>query len=348
MILKSEGSRMINKSPRNTNSWTAVKDKALITSHKPMEKNAKIYIAGHRGMVGSAIVRKLKEQGYNNLILRSHEELDLTNQLATRKFFEEVRPEYVILTAAKVGGIAANMKSPADFLYENLMIECNVIEFSRKYGVKKLLFMGSSCIYPRLCPQPMKEDYLLTGPFEPTNEGYALAKVAGIKLCYYNNMQYGTKFISLIPPNIYGPGDNFNPVSSHVIAALIRKFHIAKTENHRFVEIWGSGNARREFMFVEDLADGAIFLMNNYESSEWINIGVGEDITIKHLAMLIKDVVGFKGEIRFNPSKPDGMPQKLLDISRISALGWKAKTNLIDGIKLTYKWFLKNIWRDLK
>ncbi|GAB6189643.1 GDP-L-fucose synthase [Marinitoga arctica] len=311
-----------------------------------MEKTAKIYVAGHRGLVGSAIVRKLKNLGYTNIITRTHKELDLTNQKATREFFEKEKPEYVFLAAAKVGGIKANMSYPVEFLYENLMIQNNVVKAAYDYGVKKLVFLGSSCIYPRECPQPMKEDYLLSGKLEPTNEGYALAKIAGLRLCEYYNKEYNTNFMSVMPSNVYGPGDKFYSEESHVISALITKFHDAKINNKPYVEVWGTGNARREFLFVEDLADAIIFLIKNTEIKEFINIGTGYDISIKELARLIKNIVGYTGHIKFDNTKPDGMPQKLLDVSKIHNLGWKHKVDLEEGIKKTYQWFLENYQKE--
>lgn len=303
-------------------------------------KDSKIFIAGRNGLVGSSIERKFKEKGYYNIIGLSSRELDLKNQLAVQEYFELERPEYVVLAAAKVGGIRANIERPAEFLYDNLMIQNNIIESAYKYGVKKLLFLGSSCIYPRLAPQPMKEEYLLDGKLEPTNEGYAIAKIAGLKLCEMYNRQYGTEFISVMPCNIYGIGDNFDPNHSHVVAGLIRKFHEAKVNNLSFVDVWGTGNARRELLFNEDLAEACVFLFENYSGSDFLNIGAGEDISIKDLAYLVKRITGFTGEIKFDTSKPDGMPQKLLDVSKIHALGWRHEVSLEDGIKRTYEWFL--------
>lgn len=308
-----------------------------------MNKNSKIYVAGHRGMVGSAIVGKLRSQGFENLLLKPHEELDLLDQKVVVDFFEENKPEYVFLAAAKVGGILANNTYRAQFIYENLQIQNNVIHSSHLHGVKKLLFLGSSCIYPKFAPQPIKEQYLLTGELEPTNESYAIAKIAGIKMCQAYNFQYGTNFISVMPTNLYGPNDNFDLKTSHVLPALIRKFHEAKIENKPFVEIWGSGSPHREFLYSDDLADACLFLMNNYDDNEIINIGVGEDISIKELAMLIKDIIAYPGELKFDTSKPDGTPKKLLDVSRLNKLGWQAKTPLRRGIRQTYEWFLKNL-----
>jgi GDP-L-fucose synthase len=283
----------------------------------------------------------LQSQGYNNLILRTHQELDLEIQKDVNDFFERERPEYVFLAAAKVGGIYANNTFPADFIYNNLIIQVNVIHAAYKYGVKKLLFLGSSCIYPRLALQPMKEEYLLTGEPEPTNEPYAIAKIAGIKLCQSYNRQYGTNFISVMPTNLYGPNDNYDPINSHVLPALIRRFHEAKIQELPFVEVWGTGTPRREFMYSLDMVEACIFLMENHNSGEIINIGTGEDITIRELAALISEVIGYKGEIRWDNTKPDGTPQKLLDVSRLHSMGWKHKTSLKDGLRLTYQDFLK-------
>lgn len=305
-----------------------------------MNPSSKIYVAGHSGMVGSAIVRILENNGYSNIIRRRSSELDLKDQKAVEAFFESESPEYVFLAAAKVGGIGANISSPADFLYDNLMINSNVIHAAYKYGVIKLLFLGSSCIYPRLSPQPMKEEYLLDGKLEPTNEGYALGKIIGIKLCEYYNKQYGTEFISAMPPNLYGENDNFDPEHSHVIAALIKKFHEAKLNHQNEVVIWGTGKARREFMYVDDAASACLFLMQNYDKSEHINIGSGEDISIWELANLIGKVIGFKGEIVKDINKPDGMPQKLMDNSKIHKLGWKHSIGMKEGIEKTYSFFI--------
>lgn len=351
-----------------------------------MDKKARIYIAGHRGLVGSAIVRRLQAEGFSNLIFRTHKELDLTNQADVEAFFEKERPEYVFLTAAKVGGIMANNTYRAEFIYDNLVIALNVIHASYKYGAKKLLNLGSSCIYPKFAPQPMKEDHLLTGPLEPTNEPYAIAKIAAIKLCLYYNEQYATNFISVMPTNLYGPDDNFDLYTSHVLPALVRKFYLGKClENNNWqlirrdldkrpidgvdgkasdkdilavlqkygisplvphssslvtVSIWGSGEVYREFLYVDDLADACVYLMKNYDYKdigEFINIGTGEDIKIKDLALMIKDIVGFKGEVQHDLSKPDGTPRKLLDVSRIRSLGWRAKIDLADGIKSVYE-----------
>ncbi|MGX1638794.1 GDP-L-fucose synthase [Sphingobacterium sp. NPDC055431] len=306
-----------------------------------MEKQAKIYVAGHRGMVGSAIYRKLKELGFENIIVRTSKELDLRDQQAVKEFFETEKPEYVFLAAAKVGGIMANNVYRADFIYENLAIQNNVIHFSHENDVKKLMFLGSSCIYPKMAPQPLKEDYLLTGTLEPTNEPYAIAKIAGIKMVESYRMQYNDNYISVMPTNLYGINDNYHPENSHVLPALIRKFHEAKVNNSPTVNIWGSGKPMREFMFADDLADACIFLMENYNDLQFVNIGVGEDISIRELAELIKEVVGFQGELEFDSSKPDGTPRKLMDVSKLTSLGWKAKTNLKEGIKLAYEDFLK-------
>jgi GDP-L-fucose synthase len=344
-----------------------------------MQKNDRIFIAGHMGLVGSAITRRLQSEGYSNLVLRSHRELDLMRQAEVEAFFKAEKPDYVFLAAAKVGGILANNTYPAEFIYENLLIETNVIHHAYKAGVKKLLFLGSSCIYPRDCPQPMKEEYLLSGKLEPTNEPYAIAKIAGIKMCQSYNRQYGTRFISVMPTNLYGPGDNFDLETSHVLPALIRKFHEAKRSDKSqvtsdkksneereevassldrsappassdrsersspvsSVTLWGTGTPRREFLHVDDLADACVFLMKHYEESEIINIGVGQDIPISELADLIKDIVGFKGGIQYDRSKPDGTPRKLLDVSKLQALGWQPKISLKQGIERTYAWYVK-------
>ena len=286
-------------------------------------------------------MRKLESEGYTNIVTRTFEELDLTDQKATREFFEKERPEYVFLAAAKVGGIQANSVYPADFIYINLMIECNVIKASHEFGVKKLLFLGSSCIYPKMAPQPIKEEYLLSGYLEETNEPYALAKISGMKMCQYFNKQYGTNFISVMPTNLYGPNDNFDLNTSHVLPALIRKFHEAKVNNAPYVEIWGTGTPRREFLFVDDLADACLFLMKNYSGNDFFNVGTGEDVTIRELAELIGEVVGYKGELKFDTSKPDGTPRKLLDVTRIHEAGWRHKTELKEGLTTTYEWFSK-------
>ena len=304
-----------------------------------MEKESKIYVAGHRGLVGSAILHNLQEEGYNNIVIRTHRELDLCNQQEVRAFFEKERPEYVFLAAAKVGGILANSTYPADFIYNNIAIQIYAIHNAYLYGVKKLLFLGSSCIYPKFAPQPMKEEYLLTGILEPTNESYAIAKISGIKMCQAYNRQYGTNFISVMPTNLYGPGDNFDLETSHVLSALIRKFHEAKLSGQP-VTVWGTGTPRREFLYVNDLAEACIFLMNCYDGEDIINIGTGLDISIKELAGFISEVIGYRGEIIFDTGKPDGMQRKLLDVTRINSLGWKAKTDLREGIEKTYKWYL--------
>ncbi len=307
-----------------------------------MNKHSKIYIAGHRGLVGSALVRKLHHDGYTNLIVRTSKELDLRRQSDVEAFFDKERPEYVFLAAAKVGGILANSTFKAEFIYDNLMIAANVINASYKTGVKKLLNLGSSCIYPKLAPQPMKEEYFLTGSLEPTNEPYAVAKIAAIKLCRYYNEQYGTNFISVMPTNVYGPGDNFDLETSHVLPALLRKFHEAKITGAGKVTIWGSGEPYREFLYADDLADACVFIMERYgyqDIGEFINIGTGRDIAIKDLAVLIKGIVGYEGEIEYDQSKPDGTPRKLLDLSRMNALGWKTQMSLDEGIKRTYEFF---------
>ena len=304
-----------------------------------MDLSSKIYVAGHKGLVGSAIVRALEKQGYDNLILRTHSELDLLDQKSTADFFKKEKPEYVFLAAAKVGGIMANRTYPADFIYQNLQIQNNIIHHSYLNGVKKLLFLGSSCIYPRLARQPIKEEYLLTEALETTNESYAIAKIAGIKMCQAYNKQYGTDFISVMPTNLYGPNDNFDPETSHVLPALIRKFHEAKINNQTEVVVWGTGAPKREFLYVDDLADACIFLMNNYDNSEIINIGTDEDISIKELAEMIKEITGFTGEINWDASKPNGTPRKLLDVGKLHNLGWKHQINLPDGILSVYEWY---------
>jgi GDP-L-fucose synthase len=340
-----------------------------------MDKQAKIFVAGHRGLVGSAIARALESRGYSNLVVRSHAELDLTDQAAVDGFFEKENIEYVFLAAAKVGGINANMTYPANFIQNNLMIQCNVIDSAYRHGIKKLLFLGSSCIYPKMAPQPMKEEYLLTGPLEPTNQWYAIAKIAGIKMCQAYREQYGFNAISVMPTNLYGPWDNFNLENSHVLPAMIRKLHLAKLaslkdskaierDEERFgpivdefrrnlkeimqsgpdnanVVLWGTGKPKREFLYVDDLADACVFLMQHYDSGEIVNIGVGEDLSVKELAEMIQKVVGFNGNIRYDRSKPDGTPRKLLDVSRIFSFGWRPKTSLSDGIRRTYDWYIK-------
>ncbi len=303
-------------------------------------KSSKIFIAGHRGMAGSAIHRKLMEKGYGNFVLRTSKELDLTIQADVEHFFEKEKPDVVVLAAAKVGGIMANMQAPAMFLYENLMIQSNVIHSAYKNEVKKLLFLGSSCIYPRHSPQPMKEEYLLDGKVEPTNEGYAIAKIAGMKLCEMYNRQYGTDYISVMPCNLYGYGDNFDAVRSHVVPAMIRKFHEAKIKNSPEVPVWGTGNARRELLFTDDMADACVYLLESYSGNDFFNIGTGTDVSIRELAELIKDVVGYSGAITYDTSKPDGMPQKLMDCSRLAHAGWTYKTGLREGLEKTYSWYL--------
>ena len=301
-----------------------------------MDKNSKIYIAGHRGLVGSAIVRKLQSLGYNNLTTRTSRELDLRSQAAVAEFFEQEKPDYVFLAAAKVGGIMANSTYGAEFIYDNIMIQTNIIHNSYLSGVKKLLFLGSSCIYPKFAPQPMKEEYLLTGELEPTNEPYAIAKITGIKMCQAYNRQYGTNYISVMPTNLYGPNDNFDLETSHVLPAMIRKFHEAKVNNSPEVVLWGTGSPKREFLHVDDLADACLFLMNNYDGTEIVNIGTGEDLTIKELAEMIKDIVGFEGEITWDSSKPDGTPRKLLDVSKLRKAGWESVIALEQGLSDTY------------
>ena len=310
-----------------------------------MEQSSKIYVAGHRGMVGSAIVRELHRQGYHNIIVRTHSELDLTNQCAVDAFFAEEKPEYVFLAAAKVGGIMANQTALADFMYENMMLEMNVIHAAWKNGCKKLEFLGSSCIYPRMAPQPMSESYLLTGELEQTNEAYALAKISGLKYCEYLNRQYGTTFISLMPTNLYGPNDNYHPVHSHVLPALIRRFHEAKEHGLSEVICWGDGSPLREFLYVDDLANLCVFLMNHYSGNETVNAGTGKELTIKELTELVAKVVGYKGNILWDTTKPNGTPRKLLDVSKAKALGWKYRTELVDGIRLSYQDFLQNPMR---
>jgi len=307
-----------------------------------MNEQARIYLAGHAGLVGGAIARRLRAGGFVNLITRTRAELDLREQAAVRDLFAREKPEYVILAAARVGGILANSTYPADFIRDNLLIQTHVIEAAHAAKVKKLLFLGSSCIYPKHAPQPLKEEHLLTGPLEPTNEWYAVAKIAGIKMAQAYRRQYGFNAIALMPTNLYGPGDNFELETSHVLPALLRKFHDAKTRGERTVTLWGSGTPRREFLHVDDLADAALFLLRSYEGEDIINVGVGEDITIAALAALIAEVVGFRGELTYDHSKPDGTPRKLLDVSRLTALGWRAKIGLRDGIASTYRWFLDN------
>ena len=307
-----------------------------------IKKNSKIYIAGHEGMVGSILLKELRNRAYTNLVYESFKNLDLRNQNNTRNYISYHKPEYIFLIAGKVGGIQANINHPAEYLYDNLMISANVIEAARSNNVKKLLFLGSSCIYPRLSAQPMKEEYLLTGLLEPTNEGYAIGKIAGLKLCEYYNKQYGCNFISVIPPNLYGPGDNFKTDDSHVISALIKKIHEAKEKNKSYIKIWGTGKARREFLFNEDLVNGIIFLMENYNEQKHINIGSGQDVSIKELAEMISATVGFKGRLIWDNSKPDGMPMKLMDSTKIFEMSWKPKVDLSTGISNTYNWYLNN------
>ncbi|MDT0172780.1 GDP-L-fucose synthase [Exiguobacterium sp. BRG2] len=307
-----------------------------------MDLKSKIYIAGHRGLVGSAIHRKLIKDGYTNLVVRTSKELDLRDKEQVDRFFKEEKPEFVFVAAAKVGGIVANNEFPADFIRDNLMIQTNVIDASYRNQVEKLLFLGSTCIYPKLAPQPLKEEYLLTGPLEPTNDAYALAKIAGIKMCQSYNKQYGTNYISAMPTNLYGENDNFDLQSSHVMPALIRKFHEAKLSNQSSVEVWGTGTPKREFLYSDDLADACVYLMNQYNEDEIINIGVGQDVSIKELAETVQRVVGFEGELKFDATKPDGTPRKLVDTTKINQLGWKAKVELEDGIRKAYDWFLNN------
>jgi len=305
-------------------------------------KDTKIYIAGHTGLIGTALFTRCRKEGYKNIVVKTHAELDLTRQSDTELFFEMERPDYVVMAAARVGGIKANITYPAEFIYENIAIQTNVIHSAYKYGVKKLLFFGSACSYPRECPQPMKEEYLLSGYLEPTNEPYAVAKIAGIKMCQAYNRQYGTNFICAVPTNVYGPNDNFGADNSHVIPALIMKFHDAKQKNESAVTIWGTGRPMREFIYVDDIADACIFLMQHYDGSDIINVGTGEEIAIQELAILIKEVVGYNGDIIFDASKPDGAPRKMLDVKRLKKLGWQAMTPLKDGLQKTYEWYLKH------
>lgn len=317
-----------------------------------MEKRSKIYIAGHRGLAGSAILRKLQSKDYKNFILRTHEELDLEIQMDVDDFFKRERPDYVFLAAAKVGGILGNSTYPADYIYNNLIIQANVIHASYKFGVKKLLFLGSSCIYPKFAKQPIKEEYLLTSELEPTNEPYAVAKIAGIKLCQSYNRQYDTNFISVMPTNLYGPNDNYDLETSHVLPALIRKFHDAKVAMQQFnlkpVILWGTGSPKREFLHVDDLADACVFLMNNYDGSEIVNIGTGKDITIKEIAEMVKGIIGFEGKIIWETTKPDGAPRKLLDITKLNHMGWKPSITLEEGIKTTYRCFCASLDKKSK
>ena len=308
-----------------------------------MDQTSRIYIAGHRGLVGSAICRRLQSEKYANLIAKTRQELDLLNQSAVDRFFAAEKPEYVFLAAARVGGILANSTQPAEFIYENLLVQTNVIDAAYRHGAKKLLFLGSSCIYPKFAPQPIREDALLTSPLEPTNEPYAIAKIAGLKMAEAYRKQYGFDAISLMPTNLYGPHDNFDPESSHVVPALIRRFHEAAQRNSPEVTLWGTGTVRREFLHVDDLADACVFLMQNYDQPEIINVGTGEDVTIRELAELIAEITGFRGRIVQDTSKPDGTPRKLLDVSRLNALGWRARINLREGLEQTYRWFTTHI-----
>lgn len=308
-----------------------------------MKKTDKIYVAGHRGLVGSAIVRNLQSKGYENIVGRTHAELDLTNQAAVRAFFEEERPDVVVLAAAKVGGINANNTAPADFAYENLQIQCNVIKAAHDYKVKKLLFLGSTCIYPKMAPQPIPESALLTGPLEVTNEAYAIAKIAGLEMCKFFKRQYGDNFISCMPTNLYGPRDNYDLENSHVMPAMIRKFHEAKKKNASTVELWGTGTPLREFLYVDDMADACVYLLENYDGEEHVNIGTGKEVSIKELAETVREAVGYTGEIVWNTDMPDGTPRKLTDVSKLHGLGWKHRVELKEGVELAYKWFCENI-----
>lgn len=310
-----------------------------------MEKSAKIYVAGHRGMVGSAIVRKLQSEGYQNLILRTHKELDLLDQVAVKEFFQKEKPDYVFLAAAKVGGIIANSRHLADFMYDNMVMQMNVIHEAWKNDCKKLMFLGSSCIYPKFAPQPMPESCLLTSSLEETNEAYALAKISGLKYCEFLNRQYGTDYISVMPTNLYGPNDNYHPEHSHVLPALIRRFHEAKLSNAAEVICWGTGKPLREFLYVDDLADACVFLMNTYSGNETVNVGTGKELSIKELTELVAEVIGYEGEIKWDLSKPDGTPRKLLDVTKLKNLGWEYKTELKEGIKLAYRDFLESPMR---
>ncbi len=308
-----------------------------------MQKQSKIFVAGHRGLVGSALVRLLQQQGYSNIVIRTHAELDLKDSIAVSKFFNDEKPQFVFLAAARVGGILANNTYPADFIFDNLQVQNNVIHASYISKIEKLCFLGSSCIYPKFAPQPMKEEYLLDGKLEPTNEPYAIAKIAGIKMCQAYNRQYGTNFISVMPTNLYGPNDNFDLNNSHVLPALVRKFVEAKKNDTSFVQLWGSGTPKREFLFVDDMADACIFLMNNYNESDIINIGTGKDVSIAELAEMIQQEVGYSGTVQYDASKPDGTPRKLLSVDKIHSLGWSAKVSLRDGIKKTIEWYVKSI-----
>ena len=324
------------------NESSSLKRAGFIIRRIMMEKSSKIYIAGHRGLVGSALVRNLESKGFTNIIKRTSKELDLRNQQAVQEFFKQERPEYVILAAAKVGGIHANNTYPAEFIYDNLMIQNNVIKAAHDFKVKKLLFLGSTCIYPKLAQQPIKEEYLLTGALEETNEAYAVAKIAGLEMCKFFKRQYGDNFISCMPTNLYGPNDNFDLQSSHVLPALIRKFHEAKVNHQPTVEVWGTGTPLREFIYVDDMADACIFLMENYDGEQHVNIGTGEEVSIRQLAETVKEVVGFEGELIFNTNMPDGTPRKLTTVDKLHALGWKHKVSLKDGIQLAYDWYLQN------
>ncbi len=308
-----------------------------------MNKDSKIYVAGHNGMVGSAIVRRLQKNGYENILCKSHSELDLTNQALTDEFFSDEQPDFVFIAAAKVGGIHANNSFPADFIMENMLIECNLLKSAFKYGVKKLLFLGSSCIYPKLCPQPIKEEYLLTGELEPTNEAYALAKISGIKMCQSYNRQYGTRFISAMPASLYGVNDRFNINNSHVIPSMIIKFHEAKVNNKPYVELWGTGNPLREFLYVDDMADACLYLMQNYEGNEFVNIGSGKEISIRDLAETLKKVTEYTGELVFDTTKPDGTPRRVLDNSKIHKTGWVPRIDMEEGLRREYEYYLKYI-----
>lgn len=307
-----------------------------------MQKDSKIFVAGHRGLVGSSIVRQLTAQGYSNILLRTHDELELLDASAVRNFFQTEKPEYVFLAAARVGGIMANNTFPADFIRENLIVQTNVIHEAHVSGVKKLLFLGSSCIYPKMAPQPIKEEYLMTGPLEETNSAYAMAKIAGIEMCQAYHRQYGSNFISVMPTNLYGPNDNFSPERSHVLPALLRRFHEAKVATAESVTVWGSGSPKREFLHVDDMGSACVFLMETYDDPSIINIGTGEDVSIKELAELVKKTVGFQGELVWDTSKPDGTPRKLLDVSKIHSLGWKHSIDLSQGLTDTYRWFVEN------
>ena len=313
-----------------------------------MNTDSKIYVAGHRGLVGSAIVRSLEEKGYKNIIVRTHKELDLTDQAAVFDFFEKEKPEYVVLAAAHVGGINANQTHPADFIYINSAIQCNVIKAAHDNKVRKLLFLGSSCIYPKMAPQPISESDLLTGPLESTNEGYAIAKISGLMMCRFFKQQYGDDFISCMPTNLYGPNDNFNLETSHVMPALIRKFDDTKESGAPFVELWGTGSPLREFLYVDDMADACVYLLENYSGEEHVNIGTGKEIAIKDLAQIVKEIVGYEGEIRWNTDMPDGTPRKLLNVDKLHSIGWKEKVSLKDGIRLEYEWYKAQDPENLK